>query len=116
MKKIKLVEIFCYLVFFLISKNRYVFVAFSVFILPLPVTFNLHGQKEIGGGGEISCIKCQVEQNIKKWGVNQEFCTVLYVQLKLTVSDVKSAGSSDILATARVESLPTSALYGASFP
>lgn len=48
--------------------------------------------------------------------VNQEFCTVLYVQLKLTVSDVKSAGSSDILATARVESLPTSALYGASFP
>lgn len=72
-------------------------------------------KKKLGGGG-ISCIKCQVEQNIKKWGVNQEFCTVLYVQLKLTMSDVKSAGSSDILATARVESLPTSALYGASFP
>lgn len=54
MKKIKLVEIFCYLVFFLISKNRYVFVAFSVFILPLPVTFNLHGQKEILGGESLA--------------------------------------------------------------
>lgn len=35
---------------------------------------------------------------------------------KLTVSDVRSSGSRDILATARVESLPTMALYGASFP
>ena len=37
-------------------------------------------------------------------------------RLELTVSEVRSAGSRDILATARVESLPTRALYGASFP
>lgn len=35
---------------------------------------------------------------------------------ELTVSGVKSDGSSDILATARVASFPTRALYGASFP
>lgn len=34
----------------------------------------------------------------------------------LTVSEVRSDGSRDILATARVESFPTKALYGASFP
>ena len=38
------------------------------------------------------------------------------VQNGLTTSDDRSDGSRDILATARVESFPTRALYGASLP
>lgn len=45
-------------------------------------------------------------------GLKKNVC----ISNKRTISEVKSEGSRDILATARLESFPTRALYGASLP
>lgn len=60
---------------------------------------------------------CSKELRIRCWLWQIYFRNVcLRLFVCLTVSDVRSDGSIDILATARVESFPTNALYGESFP